>query len=102
MRRKRRVELHIEHREVSIFAAGPPVSRQAIDFRQLNATSLSPVIHPPNPSRGSLELQMFAGSVTNFRPDLAVLNGTMQNGSVPLHRSLSGERQICTESLHQS
>jgi hypothetical protein len=101
VRKKGRGELHIEHREVSIFAGGPAVSRQAIDFRQSDATRFLQVRQTACPTCGSPELQMLTDAVTNFRLDLAALNKGIQDGSVHFHRSPSGEWWICTKSLHQ-
>jgi len=99
--KKRRVELHIEHREVSFFAGAPAASRQTIDFRQSDASGILQVRHAACPTCGSSELQMLTDAVTNFRLDLAALNKGMQDGSVHFHRSPSGEWWICTKSLHQ-
>jgi hypothetical protein len=98
VRKKRRVELQIEHREVSIFT-GP--SRQTIDFHQSDTTGSLQVGHAACPTCGSPELQMLSDAATNFRFDLAALNKGIQDGSIHFHRSHSGEWWICTKSLHK-
>ena len=67
MRRKRRVELHIEHREPSIFADAPRVSRETADFRSSDATGFLQFRHAACPTCGSPELQKLTAAATNFR-----------------------------------
>ena len=102
MRRKRRVELHIEHREISIFAAAGPVPGQTADLHLSDGTGLLQVRHAACPTCGSADLVLLTDAVAHDRLDLATLNQGMQNGSVHFHRSPSGEWWICTKSLHQS
>lgn len=100
MRKKRRVELHIEHREISIFA-GTALSGRTIDARPSDTTGPLEVRRASCPTCGSSDLVLLTDAVTNLRLDLAVLNQRMQDGSVHLHRAPSGEWWICTQSLHQ-
>jgi hypothetical protein len=108
VRRKRRVELHIEHREISIFAAAgtsyaPSIDKiDPIDIPKPDGTGLSQSRQSTCPTCGSPELVLMTDAVTNARLDLATLNQGMQNGKVHFHRSASGEWWICTRSLHQS
>lgn len=101
MRKNRLVELHTEHREISIFAGSPAVASQTTDLRQSDTTRFLQVRQTACPTCGSPELQMLTDAVTNFRLDLAALNKGMQDASVHFHRSPSGEWWICTKSLHQ-
>jgi hypothetical protein len=108
VRRKRRIELHIEHREISVFASAgtsyaPSTDRiDPIDMSRTDGASLSKSRQSACPTCGSPELVLMTDAVTNSRLDLATLNQGMQNGSVHFHRSPSGEWWICTRSLHQS
>jgi hypothetical protein len=106
VKRKRRVELHIEHREISVFATpgqsvGTPYG-QPVDFPRSDGTGLLQVRHAACPSCGSADLVLLSDAVAHARVDLAALNQGMQDGSVHFHRSPSGEWWICTHSMHQS
>jgi hypothetical protein len=102
VRRKRRVELHIEHREISVFAGTGPYPTPPINISTLDGAGLSQARQSACPTCGSSELVLMTDAVTNSRLDLATLNQGMQNGSVHFHRSPSGEWWICTRSLQQS
>jgi hypothetical protein len=52
------------------------------------------------PTCGSSNLVLLADAITRNQLDLAALNQGMQDGSVHVHRSPSGEWWICTQSLH--
>ena len=104
MRKKRRVELHIERREISIFA-GPgfaPPSGLPVQFPSSDATGLLNVRHAACPTCGSADLALLADAVSNASLDLACLNQRMEDGSLHFHRSPSGEWWICNRSLQQS
>jgi len=104
VRKKRRVELHIERREISIFA-GPGFtssSGQPVPFPASDATGLLNVRHAACPTCGSADLALLTDAVSHARLDLACLNQRMQDGSVHFHRSPSGEWWVCNSSLHQS
>jgi hypothetical protein len=102
VRKKRRVELHIEHREISVFAGTGTAGGQPVDLANSDGTGLLHVRHTACPTCGSADLVLLTDAVSNGRLDLATLNQGMQNGSVHFHRSPSGEWWICTKSLHQS
>ena len=101
MRRKRRVELHIEHREISIFAGHGPPPEQT--FAAPNSDT-SGLIHSRNalcPTCGSPDLLLLTDAVAQANLDFTTLNQGMQDGSVHFHRSPSGEWWICKKSLNQ-
>lgn len=102
MRRKRRVELHIEHREISIFAGAGLLRGEPVDLSRSDGTGMMQVRHAACPACGSTALALLTDAVSDSRLDLATLNQGMQNGSVHFHRSPSGEWWICTRSLHQN
>ncbi len=102
MGKKRRVELHIEHREISIFAGSPTLSGQTIDFRQSDPAGFFGVRHVSCPTCASSDLALSTDAVTHSSLDLSALNQRMQDVSVHFRRSPSSERWICTKSLHQS
>jgi len=102
VRRKRRVELHIEHREISVFASTGSSPALSINISASDGAGLSHARQSTCPTCGSPELVLITDAVTNTRLDLATLNRGMQDGSVHFHRSPSGEWWICTRSLHQS
>lgn len=107
MRRKRRVEVHIEHREISIFTGGSAAAGRTADFYRagLPTSDTTGVLqggHAACPTCGSRDLVMLTEAVADKRLDLSALNQGMQDGSIHFHRSPSGEWWICTKSLHQS
>ena len=101
MRKKRRVELHIEHREISVFSGAATLSGRTFESRPSDRAGLVGVERVSCPTCGSPELVMLTDTATNSRLDPAVLNLAMQDGSVHSHRSPSGEWCICAKSLHQ-
>ena len=102
MRKKRRVELHIEHREISVFATSGSMPAYApahpSDLVPSDA-SLVEVRAAACPTCGSPNLVLLTDTVASDRLDLAALNQGMQDGSVLVHRSPSGEWWICARSL---
>lgn len=101
MCKRRRVELHIEHCRVPIFAGAAAPASRAIDARSSGATSWLEVGHASCPTCGSSRQVKLSDAVTNPRLDLAVLICPLHDGSIPLHRAPSGDWWICTKSLHQ-
>jgi hypothetical protein len=105
VRKKRRVELHIEHREISVFATRGPMSTYApahsSDFIPPDAGLLD-LRAAACPTCGSSNLVLLADAITRNQLDLAALNQGMQDGSVHVHRSPAGEWRICTQSLPQN
>ena len=106
MTKKRRVEIHIEHSEISVFASSGSLAGQAADLRpdlrREDAAGLLHVRRADCPTCGSPSLVLLTEAVSHARLDLAALNQGMQDGSVHYHRSPSGEWWICTKSFQQS
>lgn len=102
MKRKRRVEIQIEHREISIYSGAGPPPGQAVNFSASDGTGLMQVRHAACPACGSLDLALLTDAVARARLDLVALNQGMQDGSIHLHRSPSGEWWICNKSLQQT
>jgi len=104
LKKKRRVELHIEHREITVFAGPGGMAGQ-----QSPRAACSPQASPGTlalshscPVCGSLQLLPLAETVSSPGIDLRVLQQGMADGSVHLHRSPDGAWWICTASLKQS
>lgn len=102
MKRKRRVELHIERREISVFAGAGMFPGQSADLPRQDGTGLLPASHFACPTCGAVNMILLTDAVSSSGLDLAALNQGMQNGSVHFHRAPSGEWWICTKSFHQS
>jgi len=102
VRSKRRVELHIEHREISVFAGTGASPAQPVDPVRQDAAGPLPAKHRTCPTCGSQDVILLTDAVSSPRTDLAALNLGMQNGRVHFHLDPSGEWWICTESLQQS
>jgi hypothetical protein len=102
VRKTRRVEIHIEHREISIFAGAGPSPGHTVDSTEPSATGLLHVRHAACPNCGSPDLVLLTDAVAHARMDLSTLNQGMQDGSVHFHRSPSGEWWICSKSLQQT
>jgi hypothetical protein len=100
--KKRRVELHIEHDEISTFAGSPTLADPTIDFRQSDPASFFVVRHVSCLTNAISDLALSTDAVTHSSLDLSALNQRMQDVSVHFRRSPSSERWICTKSLHQS
>lgn len=88
VRKKRRVELYLEHREASTFAGASGSSGHGMDFRPLEPTGLLQARHAACPTYAPPELVMLIGAAANFRLDLAALNKGTQDGSVHFHCAL--------------
>jgi hypothetical protein len=102
VKRKRRVEFQIEHSEVSIFAGpGAPATH-----RNPSAApdSSSPVCAKPEacPTCGSTSMVLLAESLAALGHNLSTLQQRINDGTVHLHRSRTGEWWICTQSLQGS
>ena len=102
MIKRRRVELHIERREISIFAGVGPSPGHSNDSPSADATGLSQAGHATCPNCGSPDLILLTDAVAGARLDLSTLNQGMQDGSVHYHRSPSGEWWVCSKSLQQT
>jgi hypothetical protein len=100
LKKRRRVELHIEHREITLFAGPGGVTVQQAPRPVVNPASIA--LSPACPICGSSQLLPLADAVSSPGIDLRVLQQGMENGSVHLHRSPDGAWWICTESLKQS
>jgi hypothetical protein len=100
--RKRRVELHIEHSEISIFAGAGPSPGISNDSPIADTLGLMQARHAVCPNCGSPDLVLLTDAVAHSRLDLSTLNQGMQDGSVHYHRSPSGEWWICSKSLQQT
>ncbi len=103
MNRKRRVEIRIEHTEISIFSGGGPVHSPGnpVHPAPANATGLLQASHPFCPTCGSAELVLLTDAVFHPRLNLAALNQGMRDGTIHAHRSPSGQWWICAKSLPQ-
>ena len=102
MRSKRRIELHIEHREISVFAVSGALPAQAADPAKQDEAADLTAKHRICPTCGSQDVIVLTDAVSSPRMDLAALNLGMQNGRVHFHLAPSGEWWICTQSLYKS
>lgn len=102
MRKIRRVELHIEHSEISIFAGAVPSRVPSNNSPKAVAISPFKAGHASCPNCGSPDLVLLTDAVAHARLDISTLNQGMQDGSVHYHRSPSGEWWICNKSLQQT
>jgi hypothetical protein len=100
VKKKRRVELHIEHREISIFARPGQSQRQVIEMPWPEGAGLSQIRRMACPNCGS-DLILLTDAVTHAHLDLALLTLGMQEGRIHFHRSNSGDWWICTKSFQQ-
>jgi hypothetical protein len=102
MKKKRRVELHIEHREISLYVGpGGLVGKHSAPAIP-SVSGLQRVRPEACPDCGSSDLQLLTEFVSSVGIDLATLQRGMENGSVHLHRSPDGEWWVCAESLRSS
>jgi hypothetical protein len=102
VRSKRRVELYIEHREISVFAGAGALPAKPADPAGQDGAGPLPAKYSICPTCGSHDVILLTDAVSSPRLDLAALNLGMKNGRVHFHLDPSGEWWICTESLHQS
>lgn len=99
MKTKRRVELHIEHREISLFVRAGGVPTQAALSTRPDVSGLRRVKPNACPTCGSTDLLLLADATTSLGIDLAALQLGVEQGIVHIHRSVSGEWWICAPSL---
>jgi len=102
VRSKRRVELHIERREISVFAGSGALCAQPVDQARQDEAEPLPAKHRICPTCGSQDVILLTDAVSSPRMDLAALNLGMQNGKVHFHLATSGEWCVCAESLYKS
>jgi hypothetical protein len=98
VRKKRRLELHIERREISVFAR----PRQVTDLSSAEGADAMQMSQTACPTCGSKDLILLTEAVTQKHLDFALLNQGMQEGSIHYHRSNSDEWWICTKSQSQT
>lgn len=102
MRRRRRVEIQIERREIALYSGGGPLPAQVTNLSRPDGPGSPPVAHTSCPACGSPDLLPLADAVSYARLDLSLLNQGMESGSVHFHSSPSGEWWLCIRSLTQS
>ena len=97
MKRMRRMEIEIEHREISLFGVpqNPPPDGVSSD---------GPI--EPRPERcllcGSREMLLLTEAVTKPGLSLLALCNGIEREQFHLHRAPSGMWWVCTKSLHLS
>jgi hypothetical protein len=96
----RRVELHIERREISLFATPGAFPVQAGSCAKPDGSGLMQVRPTACPTCGSPDLLPLADAVAPSTLDLAALQQGVKTGSVHLHRSASGEWWVCGQTFH--
>jgi hypothetical protein len=100
MPRKRRVELHIERREISIFMSPAPASlNPSSGMPPASLDCLPSVAQRICPRCSSPDLILLAKAVAQPHLDLAALRHGMQAGAIHYHQSASGEWWLCSRSL---
>jgi hypothetical protein len=98
LKKRRRVEFHIEHREITVFAGGLAAAQSA-----RAGFGASDGLQPHAcPVCGSFQLLVLAEAVSSPDMDLRALQQGMQDGSVHMHSSADGAWWICAESLKKS
>jgi hypothetical protein len=98
VKRKRRVEIRIERREVSVFGAPGFISAQPPGTSRPESSGLLCVRPAACPACGSPELLLLAEAVTLAGLDVASLQTGIEAGRFHLHCSVSGEWWICRQS----
>lgn len=102
VKKRRRVEFHIEHREVTIFAGqGAPAASQSASPAP-DSSGLLRAKPEICPACGSSPMIPLADSFAALGTDLSTLQQRMNDGTVHLHYSPQGDWWICTQSLHRS
>ena len=101
MKKRRRVEINIEHREISIFSRQSPQPGQPYRASAHDAAAILRVEPPGCPTCGSPELILLTDAVTRASLDVAALNQGMHEGRIHYHRSDSGQWWLCAKSLQQ-
>jgi hypothetical protein len=102
MSKKRRVEIQIEHREISIFSGRMPSASQSFHPPALQAVPVLQVANLACPTCGSPHLVSLAEAISQVHFDVTDLNQGMQDGRIHYHRSPSGEWWLCSKSLQQT
>jgi hypothetical protein len=102
VRKRRRVELHIERHEISIFAGSPHSDEQVGEQQPTEGAGSFQIGQTACPICGSPDLILLTEAVNRAGLDLARLNQGMQAGKIHFHRSNAGEWLICAKSLQQS
>jgi len=100
LKKRRRVEFHIEHREVTVFAGPSGLAGLRSVSAGFGASGfLAPLTCPVC---GSAQLLLLAETVASPGIDLRALQQGMEDGSVHLHCSADGAWWVCAESLKAS
>jgi hypothetical protein len=100
MKKKRRVELQIEHREISFFARTGGLMTQAALPTGPEVSGLRCVKPNACPTCGSGDLLLLADTIASTGIDLGALQLGVETGKVHVHRSVSSEWWVCLRSLH--
>jgi hypothetical protein len=102
MKKKRRVELQIERREISLFARAGGLMTQAALSTGPEVSGLRHMKPNACSTCGSTDLLLLADATASSGIDLGALQLGVENGSVHIHRSVTGEWWICMRSLQHS
>jgi hypothetical protein len=100
VKKRRRVEFQIEHREISIYASSSGLSGTVPSPTPTEIGGLLYLKPEICPTCGSPGMTPLAESLAALNTDLATLQRRINEGSVHLHRSPAGEWRLCTRSLH--
>ena len=95
VRKKRRVELHIERREISVFAGVGYPLEPVVNSEARERSGLWHAMPAVCPLCGSSELMLLAEAVARPETDLAALNLAFESGEVHAHRSADGDWWVC-------
>jgi hypothetical protein len=98
VKRKRRVEIHIERREISVFGAPGFISAEPPGSSWPETSGLQCIRPPACPACGSPDLLLLAEAVSLAGLDVASLQTGIEKGRYHLHCSGSGEWWICRQS----
>jgi len=96
---KRRVEIHIERREVSVFAGSGVSAELAAASADPRAGGLERIRPAACPACGSADLLPLTEAVVLAGLDVAALQREIDSGRLHLHCSPSGEWWVCGQSL---
>jgi hypothetical protein len=98
MKRKRRVEIQIEHSEISLFAGSVAgVSRTPASAAGTPRGAERPAVCP---TCGSPKLLLLAEAMAAGELKKTSLQTLVESGSFHLHCSASGEWWVCSPSIH--
>jgi hypothetical protein len=102
MKKKRRVELHIEHREISLFAGpGGLIDQHTLSTRP-DVSGLQCTRPEVCPNCGSFEMFLLKEVVASPGIDLSAIQRGMECGTLHIHRSADGAWWVCTQSLQRA